>query len=321
MSACEASTRQTQVNPPPTAIAYPAGPPPAGGAAGPAPSPLEAFLAPAGLQQLGSAWLFLPGSAVAQLVKFATVNGHAILDGDIMLGPATTLAFRYGVPWQSNLESKSAVAVASRSYLWPDGEIPYAIDSSAADKAAAIEWAVGAFASTPLRVRPRTAADRDFVVFRKLGGGCWSYLGRQGGAQDIDVTTCQGGNIVHELMHAAGFYHEQSRGDRDEFVTIVWDEISPEMRSNFEKRDARGQDIGPYDYGSIMHYPSLAGSRTGRPTIIPRQANVRIGQREGLSALDRSAIESLYPVSGPAPVAAAPKPPAKPEKIQLVGAG
>ena len=287
----------------------------------PAQIPLETYSVPSAPLHIGSAWLFLPGGANQQLVNFATVNGQAVLDGDIMLGPATTLPYRYGVPWPASADSKSAVAVASRAYLWPNGEIPYAVDGSAQGKIPAINWAFGVFQSTPLRFRPRTAADRDYVVFRELGGGCWSYLGRQGGPQDIDVTTCAGGNIAHELMHAAGFYHEQSRGDRDSFITIVWDEISPEMRSNFDKRDARGQDIGPYDYGSIMHYPATAGSRTGNPTIIPLQGNVRIGQREGLSALDRAAIETLYPASSQTPVAAAPAtapPPAAPPAIPPV---
>jgi astacin (peptidase family M12A) len=282
-------------------------------------STVEAYGPPQVQRQLGSAALFLPGAAGQRQVNFATVNGQAVLDGDIMLGPATTLLFRYGIPWQSTLERKSAVAVASRSYLWPDGEIPYMIDASAEDKRQLILNGMRAFEGTPIKLRPRTAADRDYVVFRKVGEGCWSYLGKQGGAQDVDVTTCASGNVAHELMHCAGFYHEQSRGDRDDYITIVWDEIAPEMVSNFDKRDARGQDIGAYDYGSIMHYSAYAGSRTGKPTIIPRQPGARIGQRDGLSPLDRAAIDTLYGKAGstsappvaslpPAPTALPPAP-------------
>lgn len=276
-----------------------------------APTPWEAYQSPQALRQIGSALLFLPGSARQQQVNFATVNGQAVLDGDILLGPATALPFRYGLPRQA-ADQKGAVALADRSYLWPNGEIPYLIDASARDKVDAITWATHVYDSTPLKIRPRIASDRDYVVFRELGDGCWSYLGRQGGPQDIDVTTCAGGNVAHELMHAAGFYHEQSRGDRDQYITIMWDEISPEMRSNFDKRDARGQDIGPYDYASIMHYPSQAGSKSGNPTIVPRVPNVQIGQRDGLSALDRAAIDTLYRGRSSSTGAALPATPAAP---------
>jgi hypothetical protein len=291
-----------------------AGPTPA--ANWPATQGAEAYFSPRAQRQLGSALVFLPGSSRQQQIGFETQDGLAIYEGDIMLGPATALPFRYGMPRQSALDTKSAVALVDRSYLWPKAEIPYVVDASAGAKQALISWSVQQFDSTALRLRPRTAADRDYVVFRHLGEGCWSYLGRQGGAQDIDVSGCAGGSIVHELLHAAGFYHEQSRGDRDQHVSIMWDEISPEMRFNFEKRDARGQDIGPYDYGSIMHYPSHAGSRSGNPTIVPRIANVRIGQRDGLSPLDRSAIATLYPaangVPAPSPVPSVARPSAPP---------
>ena len=64
------------------------------------------------------------------------------------------------------------------------------------------------------------------------------------------------GIIQHEMMHALGFYHEQSRPDRDDFVTIKWDAIPTVMYSNFDKYETSyvtTQDIA-YDYGSVMHY-------------------------------------------------------------------
>jgi hypothetical protein len=262
--------------------------------------------------------LFLAGSQVQQLVKYEVVDGLAVMEGDIVLGPASTLPLRLGLPWAPATNVKSAVALSNRSHLWPRSEIPYVIDRSVSPSMIdGINWAIAQLNTTPLRVRPRTASDNDYVVFvdSGTGSGCSSYVGRIGGPQEIQTADCGKGSLIHEILHAAGFYHEQSRGDRDAYVTIVWDEIAPGYEDNFEKRDGRGQDIGPYDYSSIMHYSSHAFSRSGRPTIIPKVPNAKIGQREGLSDGDRAAIAELYgngPGPGPSPTPPTPTPPPTP---------
>lgn len=43
------------------------------------------------------------------------------------------------------------------------------------------------------------------------------------------------GVIIHELMHALGFWHEQSRADRDSYVYVLWNNIIPGMEYNFKK--------------------------------------------------------------------------------------
>jgi hypothetical protein len=287
--ACEVGNRRgAQYAPQPAHV----GPPPA------VVEPKAESYRPASGRQVMSALLYLPGAVSRRLVQFEVVDGMAVMEGDILLGPLAALAFRYGMPWQPASNVKGAVTLSNRSHLWANGDIPYVIDGSAQSKADWIQWAIGQVNETSLNVRPRTAADSDYVVFRDSGSGCSSYLGRIGGAQEIEVGGCGKGSIIHEILHASGFYHEQSRGDRDEYVSIVWDEITPGYQSAFEKRDDRGQDIGPYDYGSIMHYGRLAFSRTGKPTIITKNANASIGQRDGMSPYDKAAVESLYGAGG-----------------------
>lgn len=33
------------------------------------------------------------------------------------------------------------------------------------------------------------------------------------------------GVALHELMHVLGFFHEQSRLDRDKYVTVYWSNV------------------------------------------------------------------------------------------------
>lgn len=147
---------------------------------------------------------------------------------------------------------------------------------------------------TILRFRRRTD-ETDYVLF-KNGPGCSSFVGKVGGVQFITLSPeCAVGNAIHEIGHTAGLWHEHSRADRDDHVTINWDNIAPTYRHNFDQHISDGDDVGEYDYGSIMHYPSNAFALDGSmPTVLPKVA-VLIGQRQRLSAGDIAAIVSIYP--------------------------
>jgi hypothetical protein len=103
------------------------------------------------------------------------------------------------------------------------------------------------------------------------------------------------GSTIHEIGHVVGLWHEQSREDRDTFVTIHWDKIQPGFEHNFNQHITDGDDVGAYDYGSIMHYPRDAFSVDGSDTITPVDPTAQIGQRNGLSAGDTAAANSICP--------------------------
>ena len=63
--------------------------------------------------------------------------------------------------------------------------------------------------------------------------------------------------IEHEVLHAMGIFHEQSRVDRDEHIIIYWDNIKPEYHSQYRALSI-GQWLNSsvaYDKDSVMHYP------------------------------------------------------------------
>ncbi|VDM00711.1 unnamed protein product, partial [Schistocephalus solidus] len=130
-----------------------------------------------------------------------------------------------------------------------------------------------------------------------------SFVGRNytGSALMVSIApSCKRvGKVLHELGHVMGFYHEQSRSDRDDYVEILWDNIRPEALVNFEKTlDARIGSLGePYDYDSIMHYHGAAYAKPGEnETIRPKKCcpRPRIGQRVKPSPSDIRRVNKLY---------------------------
>lgn len=81
---------------------------------------------------------------------------------------------------------------------------------------------------TCLRFRPYKDTDEDYVKIQAKNSGCWSLVGRHSRGQVLNLQNpgcVHHGVVVHEIMHALGFYHQQSAADRDEWVTIHWENI------------------------------------------------------------------------------------------------
>ena len=56
---------------------------------------------------------------------------------------------------------------------------------------------------------------------------CFSSIGRVGGRQVVSLhDNCKyRGKVVHEILHALGFFHEHSRSDRDKYIKVIWKNI------------------------------------------------------------------------------------------------
>ncbi|KAI7793527.1 putative zinc metalloproteinase nas-15-like, partial [Triplophysa rosa] len=208
-------------------------------------------------------------------VVMEDVEDDAVLEGDILM------------PSDRNAVSE----------LWPnvDGivSVPYEIDFVLEDRIQEITEALDMISDkTCITFYPRTI-ETDFIYF-SYGQGCASSVGCVGGEQRIVVgEKCSAGNICHEILHALGLYHEHSRIDREKYITILSENITPGKEKNFLPKD--GNTLGlKYDMESILHYGSNYFSSNGEPTIVPKDRSVTIGQRIRLTALDVQRIRRLY---------------------------
>uniref|UniRef100_A0A3P8W2S3 Metalloendopeptidase n=2 Tax=Cynoglossus semilaevis TaxID=244447 RepID=A0A3P8W2S3_CYNSE len=198
---------------------------------------------------------------------------------------------------------QNADPCTARGCLWPkssDGNvyIPYIIANqySSSERETIVRGLRSFAASTCIRFTPMQTRQRDFVHIRSLSG-CFSFVGRRGNEQTVSLSRrgCVFESIVqHELLHALGFNHEQTRSDRDNHVRILLQNVIPGMEHNFRKINTNNLNT-PYDYNSVMHYGRYAFSRNREPTIVPiPNSNVAIGRANRMSATDILRINRLY---------------------------
>ncbi|CAH1408287.1 unnamed protein product [Nezara viridula] len=187
------------------------------------------------------------------------------------------------------------------SARWPGGRVPYVIGASfSSHDLSMIEAAIQEYHKrTCVRFVPRSS-EMDYIVITSGPTGCWSSVGRIGGAQELNLQSpgclVKKGTVMHEMMHALGFLHEQNRWERDQYVTVNFQNIQPGRESNFDKAKKSDTDsMGiSYDYKSVMHYSANAFSSNGQPTIVPKQPGIELGQRDNASKQDIQKIRRMY---------------------------
>ncbi|XP_023365937.1 meprin A subunit beta [Otolemur garnettii] len=191
-------------------------------------------------------------------------------------------------------------SIIGENYRWPH-TIPYVLEDSLEINAKGV--ILNAFERYRLKTcidfKPWTGEANYISVIK--GSGCWSSVGnRHVGRQELSIgANCDRiATVQHEFLHALGFWHEQSRSDRDDYVSIVWDRIQSGREHNFNTYSDQLSDSlnVPYDYTSVMHYSKTAFQNGTEPTIVTRISDFEdvIGQRMDFSDYDLLKLNRLY---------------------------
>lgn len=230
-----------------------------------------------------------------KFVTYSPIDGEAVFEGDIILGSVAKLdadfeEIRNAADTAAAIEG---IAISGSQHRWPGGRVAFQINPNLNNPERVTDAIAHWEQRTPIRFHQRTN-ETNFVEFR-LGSNCSSAVGMQGGRQFVNVgPQCSRGNIIHEIGHTLGLWHEQSREDREKFITIDLSNVDPGAIHNFDQQITDGDDVGEYDFGSIMHYSAFAFAvDSSKPTIITRNGEA-IGQRLALSPGDIAAIEEIY---------------------------
>ncbi|XP_019851035.1 PREDICTED: blastula protease 10-like [Amphimedon queenslandica] len=153
-------------------------------------------------------------------------SGKDVIEGDIKLTPEQAAIFKRG-GWDELVNSEAWL----RNHGKWSRTIPYTISGVATRERNALTNSIKMFHDlTCLRFTPKLSYNRDYIQFVSRGG-CWSYLGKRPGsyARPQLVSLASGCHLAvpaHEIMHALGRFHEQSRADRDRYVRIITGNIS-----------------------------------------------------------------------------------------------
>lgn len=214
--------------------------------------------------------------------------------------------FNVGLGGGPKKESKSAYKriFEESATLWPGGVIPYSIDEASFSGGTYLSTLKSQLADAIIQLNSDTCVkwverttEENYVLITSADG-CWSYVGKIGGQQKISLEKdgcLTVHTVLHEMLHAMGTQHEQSRSDRMKMTSMLWKNIDTKNLNNFDMANTKNAE--PYDYKSIMQYELQSFGKNGEDSMsIPDKSFEYLitNTKNALSLYDIGEINSGY---------------------------
>lgn len=254
-----------------------------------------------------------------QPITYVVKNGKMIYQGDIILEHVAPRMTQATFSLQNAGPGSDSMTTAYSQYLWPKASgvatVYYIIDANSDPNATpTINDAIAQFnLDFPGLIQwvpwnPQAPQSPNYVDIDLSGddysGPCEASEGYEAiPAQPMGGSfLCTEGTILHEMGHVIGLWHEQSRSDRDTYVSVNYQNLIKGSRFNFDIVQDNVQNLTFYDYASLMQYPAFSFTRNGGPAIETIPAGMPVGSYDGIpvpattdySAGDKEGIERLY---------------------------
>ncbi|XP_074641353.1 zinc metalloproteinase nas-6-like [Tubulanus polymorphus] len=230
------------------------------------------------------------------LLLFQTVQAYSVLD--VKQKHASTNLYQGDIDLSQMSPFRNGIG--DIQMIWPGGTVPYKYEMMDSADMKDIESALRNLEKLVnknghcIKFKSWSSEKNFLVIFP--GNGCSAPVGMTGGAEFVSLhpTCILEDKIQHEILHALGFWHEQSRPDRDRYITINWDNIQTGHEHNFDVQQNTDMLGVKYDYYSLMHYDMYTWSKNDKPTITPKDSSVKWTGAFEISPLDVEKIRRLY---------------------------
>lgn len=225
------------------------------------------------------------GEQHEEKVTLSVINGLVHFEGDQLVGKlledGTIKPLGQMISFTQGTIGTKSLVTSNSSQLWTNGVVSYTISGFGANSQSvelAVEAAIDNIESNSgVRFVERTYESNYVKIEPGIDHpSCRSEVGMVGGAQSLFLVegrctdpdeSNEVGIIIHELMHALGFRHMHSRSDRNQYVTVHYENILEEFHYQYDERSSGVTIIGPYDSMSIMHYSSFNSLKAVDPTL------------------------------------------------------